>query len=105
MKIVSVPLLRRRPRTGRNVKIVRLVHCAVGLHIGLPQYGDRLMDGQLFIGFHHYALRSPDLPKSVAFLETLGFRQVHDWELPHYGIDQAVMMQAADNKSWNGLPF
>jgi predicted enzyme related to lactoylglutathione lyase len=25
---------------------------------------------------------------------------VHDWNLPDYGIDRAVMMQAPDRKSW-----
>lgn len=58
------------------------------------------MSEQVFTGLHHYALRSPDLQRSVAFFEDLGFRQVHRWSLPNYKIDQAVMMQAPDNKSW-----
>ncbi len=58
------------------------------------------MDGQLFIGFHHYALRSPDLNASIRFFGALGFRQLHHWSLPQYGIGKAVMMQAPDGKSW-----
>lgn len=58
------------------------------------------MSEQLFTGFHHFALRTPDLPRSIMFYEALGFRKVHEWALPEYGIDRAVMMQAGDNKSW-----
>lgn len=58
------------------------------------------MNEQLFIGLHHYALRSPALPDSIRFLEALGFRQVHHWALPQYGIGTAVMMQAPDGQSW-----
>lgn len=82
------------------VKIVRLVHDPMPVDTGLQHYGDDIMDGQLFIGFHHYALRSPDLARSIRFYEAIGFRQVHHWTLPQYDIDQAVMMQAPDNKSW-----
>ena len=58
------------------------------------------MSEQVFTGFHHLAIRTPDLQRSVSFYEELGFRQVHDWALPDYGIDRAVMMQAPDGKSW-----
>lgn len=58
------------------------------------------MNDQIFIGFHHYALRSADLPGSIRFFEALGFRQVHEWALPQYGIVLAVMMQVPDNSSW-----
>ncbi|EAV44326.1 hypothetical protein SIAM614_04170 [Roseibium aggregatum IAM 12614] len=58
------------------------------------------MSEQVFTGFHHFAIRSPDLQRSVSFYEEIGFRQVHDWTLPDYGIDRAVMMQAPDGKSW-----
>ncbi|MGO4855654.1 VOC family protein [Phaeovulum sp. W22_SRMD_FR3] len=58
------------------------------------------MTEQLFVGFHHFAMRTPDLQRSITFYEALGFRQVHEWALPDYGIERAVMMQAADNKSW-----
>lgn len=58
------------------------------------------MTEQLFVGFHHFAMRTPDLQRSITFYEALGFRQVHEWTLPDYGIDRAVMMQAADTKSW-----
>mgnify|MGYP003668863276 CR=1 FL=1 len=58
------------------------------------------MTEQLFVGFHHFAMRTPDLQRSITFYEALGFRQVHEWALPNYGIKRAVMMQAADNKSW-----
>lgn len=58
------------------------------------------MTEQLFVGFHHFAMRSPDLQRSIRFYEALGFRQVHAWALPDYGIERAVMMQAPDNKSW-----
>ncbi|MBJ6135631.1 VOC family protein [Ochrobactrum sp. Q0168] len=58
------------------------------------------MTDQLFLGFHHYSIRCPNLPRSVSFYEALGFRQVHHWQLPQYSIEQAVMMQAPDHKSW-----
>ena len=58
------------------------------------------MTEQLFVGFHHFALRSPNLQRSITFFEALGFRQVHSWRLPEYSIDRAVMMQAGDSKSW-----
>ncbi|WP_153768328.1 VOC family protein [Labrenzia sp. CE80] len=58
------------------------------------------MPEQVFTGFHHYAVRSPDLHRSVQFFKELGFRQVHSWTLPDYEIDHAVMMQAPDGKSW-----
>lgn len=58
------------------------------------------MSKQVFTGFHHFAIRSPDLQRSVSFYEEIGFRKVHDWALPDYGIDRAVMMQAPDGKSW-----
>ncbi|MGX1498748.1 catechol 2,3-dioxygenase-like lactoylglutathione lyase family enzyme [Labrenzia sp. MBR-25] len=58
------------------------------------------MSEQVFTGFHHFAIRSPDLQRSVSFYEEIGFRKVHDWTLPDYGIDRAVMMQAPDGKSW-----
>ncbi len=37
------------------------------------------MSEQVFTGFHHFAIRTPDLQRSVSFYEELGFRQVHDW--------------------------
>lgn len=58
------------------------------------------MSEQDFLGLHHYAVRAPDLARSVAFYEALGFRQVHSWTLPDYRIDHAVMMQAPDGNSW-----
>lgn len=58
------------------------------------------MTEQLFVGFHHFALRSPNVQHSITFYEALGFRQVHVWSLPEYSIDRAVMMQAGDSKSW-----
>lgn len=58
------------------------------------------MTEQLFVGFHHFALRTPDLQRSITFYKALGFRQVHEWALPDYGIERAVMMQAADTRSW-----
>ena len=58
------------------------------------------MTEQLFVGFHHFALRSPNLQRSITFYEALGFRLVHAWSLPEYSIDRAVMMQAGDSKSW-----
>lgn len=58
------------------------------------------MSEQVFTGFHHYAVRCPDLQRSIAFFEELGFHQVHGWALPAYDIAHAVMMQAPDGKSW-----
>ncbi|MGS4986787.1 VOC family protein [Roseibium sp. RP-7] len=58
------------------------------------------MSVQVFTGFHHSAIRSPNLQRSVSFYEEIGFHQVHDWRLPSYGIDRAIMMQAPDRKSW-----
>lgn len=58
------------------------------------------MKDQLFLGFHHYSIRCPDLARSISFYEALGFRQVHHWRLPQYAIERAVMMQAPDSKSW-----
>ena len=40
------------------------------------------MTEQLFVGFHHFAMRTPDLQRSITFYEALGFRQVHEWTLP-----------------------
>lgn len=58
------------------------------------------MTQQVFIGFHHFALRSPNLLQSVDFYTKLGFHQVHEWRLPEYAIEHAVLMQAPDGKSW-----
>lgn len=58
------------------------------------------MTGQSITGFHHFALRAPDLSASIRFYQMLGFRQVHGWALPDYRIDRAVMMQAPDGRGW-----
>lgn len=58
------------------------------------------MSEQVFSGFHHCALRSPDLQRSIVFFEELGFQQVHNWTLPDYDIERAVMLQAPDGRSW-----
>ncbi len=58
------------------------------------------MTEHLFSGLHHFALRTRDMSRSVAFWEELGFRRVHEWALPDYEIERAVMMQAPDKKSW-----
>lgn len=58
------------------------------------------MHQPLFHGLHHFALRTPELSRSVAFFEALGFHIVHEWDLPEFEITRAVMMQAPDHKSW-----
>jgi len=58
------------------------------------------MSDQAIRGFHHIALRVPDLNQAVRFYTALGFHAVHDWQLPDYAIERAVMMQASDGHSW-----
>ena len=47
-------------------------------------------------GLHHIALRTPDVDRTVAFYEALGYTRVHGWSLPQIDLRRAVMIQSPD---------
>ena len=51
-------------------------------------------------GLHHIALRTPDVDRTVAFYEALGYTRVHGWSLPQIDLRRAVMIQSPDAASW-----
>ena len=51
-------------------------------------------------GLHHIALRTPDVDRTVAFYEALGYIRVHGWSLPQIDLRRAVMIQSPDAASW-----
>lgn len=53
------------------------------------------------LGLHHIAIRATDFEQTIQFyIEGLGFTVRHEWSLPEFNLQRAVMLASPDGTSY-----